>query len=574
MFKRKKSRSWGEYTKLLENSELQVGNRGTKRLHFLNISEETLQSVKEAGIHVVPELDKIIESFYKNIILEDFLAEMIEKHSSLQKLKGTMWNYLEEFFRAEVDEKYVQTRVKIGEVHSKIDLTANYFLMGHNMLLQYITTILMEKTNKNPDKMMRLVVAVQKLASFDQQLIVDVYNEATFKSFLFEISNMLNDVTSLDTTQHLIETMDQQIEETHSVTAATEQMSTSIQDVSNHAVRVAEGTEAAVQAAENSRKIIDEALEDIEEVGKVYDVVIGDVNHLGKEIENTHEVIHVIKEIADQTNLLALNASIEAARAGEYGKGFAVVATEVRKLSEHTKEQIEQITQNMGTLQDVSKQVINRIQQTGESVEKSVAGSRQAGTELDNIIQTMQSINQETTQIAAMSEEQSSTVVEISERNTNMYELSEAVQKLAKETAGIIYNLSKRMDAYRLNFIDAQLLYSHKDVIEMAITDHLLWKWRVYNMMLGFETISLEQVTTHHKCRLGKWYYGDLPEKVKSLDAYQQLEQPHKDVHDCARHVVEHFQRENIDEAKRGLQNLEVASDKVVALLKQLAKSV
>src|SRR5699024_2678719 len=163
--------------------------------------------------------------------------------------------------------------------------------------------------------------SIHKLATFDQQLIVDVYTESTFRSFLFDISDMLDETTQIDTTQLLIESMDKQIEETHNVTAATEQMSASIQDVSNHAVTVAEGTGEAVEAAEHSRKIIEEALGDIEQVGQVYNEVVKDVSHLSEEIENTHEVINVINGIAEQTNLLALNASIEAARAGEHGKG-------------------------------------------------------------------------------------------------------------------------------------------------------------------------------------------------------------------------------------------------------------
>lgn len=574
MFKRRRPKNWGAYTQILEEQRLQVGTRPTARLHFLNISEETLADVREAGEYIQPLLGNVVDQFYENIARDKHLVSIIEKYTTFDALKVTLRKYIESLLRADVNEDYVQERVKIGVVHSKVNLSANYFLMGHQFILQYLSSILIEKLHNQPDKLMRLTISLQKLITFDQQLIVDVYYETTFNQFLHEISSMLNDVTGLDITQHLIEAMDEQIEETHSVTAATEEMSTSIQDVSNHAVRVAEGTEAAVQSAENSRKVIDEALRDIEQVGKVYDHVMADVNQLGKEIENTHEVIHVIKEIADQTNLLALNASIEAARAGEAGKGFAVVATEVRKLSEHTKEQIEQITINMGKLQEVSKQVTSRIEETGRTVEKSVAESQQAGKEVESIIQTMQTINQETTQIAAMSEEQSSTVVDISERNANMYELSKEVQKLAKETAGIIYNLSKRMDSYRMTFINAQLVYSHKDVINMAITDHLLWKWRIYNMLLGFETIELNDVTSHQHCRLGKWYYGDLPERVKSLDIYKQLEEPHKAVHNCAKYAVEQYQLENTDEAKKALERLEEASSKVVSLLTQLKDTV
>lgn len=574
MFWRRRAKDWHEYTKKLSSASLQVGKRPTERLYFLNVEQETLQYVKEAGTYILPHMNNIIDDFYDNLLKDDYLANMINEHSNVNNLKVTLRKYLEQFFTGDVSEDYVETRVKVGEVHSEINLSANYFIMGHNLIVQSMTTILMEQLSSRPDRMIKLVLAVQKLAAFDQQLIVDVYYETTFKVFLHEISGMLNNVTELDITQDLIESMEEQIMEAHSVTAATEEMSSSIQEVSDHAVRVAEGTRDAVESAENSQKVIDGALQDIEEVGQVYDVVMEDVNQLGNEIDNTHEVIDVIKEIAEQTNLLALNASIEAARAGEAGQGFAVVATEVQKLSEHTKEQIQQITVNMNTLQNVSSQVTERIRDTGESVEKSVSGSQQAGEELNKIIQTMQSINEETTQIAAMSEEQSSTVVEISERNANMSNLSEGVQSLAQETARIIYELSKEMDDYRLSFIDAQIITSSEDIIKVAITDHLLWKWRIYNMMLGFEEISLNEVTSHTECALGQWYNGPLPSNVTSLSAYKDLEVPHRKVHDCARKAVELYQAGNEIELKNAISALEESSREVVQLLEQLERSV
>src|SRR5690625_1488051 len=109
-------------------------------------------------------------------------------------------------------------------------------MMGHQLVLHNMKTILMRKLANSPDKMIKYVLAVQKLATFDQQLIVDVYYESTFKVFLHDISEMLNDVTKLDVSQQLIESMETQLMEAHNITAATEQMSSSIQDVSNHAV--------------------------------------------------------------------------------------------------------------------------------------------------------------------------------------------------------------------------------------------------------------------------------------------------------------------------------------------------
>lgn len=574
MFKMRRVKSWESYNQILSESDLLLDSRPTERLFLLNISQEVLNDVKEARDYIEPEIDKIVDYFYENILKYDHLRQLIDKYSTIERLKSTMRKYLQQFLHGKVDNDYLQSRVKIGEIHSKINLSANYFIIGHHLMLQYMTTILIEKLYKKPKKMIKLINAIQKLAAFDQQLIVDKYQENTFKVYLAQISTMINDITNLDITQELIYAMDNQIDQTHSVTAATQEMTASIQEVSNHAVKVSEGTEEAVQTAENSQKVINEALQNIHHVGEVYDVVVNDVKHLEQELKNTYEVIHVINEIADQTNLLALNASIEAARAGDAGKGFSVVATEVRNLSEHTKEQIELITANMKTLQRVASSLTKRIKKTGETVDKSVKGSELAETELHRIIKTMLTIHNETTQIAAMSEEQTSTVLDISERNEQMYTLSEEVQSLSQDTAKLIYDISKRMDEYRLSFLRTDIITSSKDVIKMAITDHLLWKWRIYNMLLGFEKITLDEITSHTQCRLGKWYYSDLPERLTNSKAYIALEQPHKEVHESALYAVKQYQLGNITEANIAFDRLERASKQVVDLLTTLEKTI
>lgn len=574
MFFTKSKKQWTDYTGRISETDLSTSGLSTEQLAFLNMNAATLKQVKEAATYILPHIDELVDNFYDNLTASDHLYHIITTYSSVEKLKGTQRIYLEQFLEAELDDTYIESRIKVGQIHSKINLTADHFIMAHNMLMQYMTTILMEKLHHKPDKMMKLVTAVQKLATFDQQLIVNVYMESTMRRYLFSISDLLNNMTEISTTKELLAGMDQQKGETLSVTTATEEMNASIQDVAVHATKVAENTEQAVTSVQKSQQVIDHALQEIEQVGSVYDVVIQDVNHLDKEIQNTQEVINVIREIAEQTNLLALNASIEAARAGDSGKGFAVVATEVRKLSEHTQEQIERITTNMGTLQNVSKQVTDRIEQTGDNVDKSVTGSRKADEELERIVETMQEINGATSQIAAMSEEQSATVNDISDRNTTMHEVSEKVHQTAQETAASIYTLSEKMNEYRLSFLDTKIIYRQQDILRLAKTDHLLWKWDIYNLLLNVGSIDQESLTSHHECRLGKWYYSEQSNGVQHLKAFKQLEAPHKAVHDNAKLAVESHERGDTDRAQDALTQLENASNQVIRYLEELEEAL
>ncbi|WP_432358332.1 methyl-accepting chemotaxis protein [Sporosarcina sp. UB5] len=572
----RKTKPWTEY---LDNNTTAkeisfMEERISNKLLFMGVTQETIEHVRDVLPILLPHKEEIVERFYKDITTVDHLKQLITKHSTIDRLRMTMEKYIDQLLHAEVDMEYIQTRIIVGQVHSRIKLTAEHFIAAHHLLIQIINTILMEKIHHQPSKMINSVLGISKLAAFDQQLIVEVYMEETFKSFLFDVSDVLNDVTNLDTTKLLITEMDNIVIESQNITAATEEMSASIMEVADQSIKVAENTEEAVDTAAQSKDIINKALEDIQEVGNVYADVIRQVDQLNYEIEQTQSVIKVIREVTDQTNLLALNASIEAARAGEHGKGFAVVAEEVRKLAEHTKTQTIQITDNLESLQSVSRQVTRQIRDTENLVDRSVAEARNADEALERIVSTMQTINESTAEIAAMTEEQTSAIMDIAHRNSEMHDLGLLSQEVAMATANVIYDLSMEMDEYRRTFFETNIRLNDKDIITVAKTDHLLWKWRVYNVLLGLEALESQQVSSYETCRLGLWYYGDLSPEIQNQSVFRQLEEPHKAVHNYARQAVQSYEQGNLTDAENAFEQLQKASDQVIALLSELEKTL
>ncbi len=116
--------------------------------------------------------------------------------------------------------------------------------------------------------------------------------------------------------------------------------------------------------------------------------------------QNVANNITGISSIAEQTNLLALNASIEAARAGEAGKGFAVVAEEIRKLSDGTKELLDNMTSLLNSFEGASVKTNEEVEATTSGIEEvkkkiqEINVSIQESKKQDELLKTqLESIN-------------------------------------------------------------------------------------------------------------------------------------------------------------------------------------
>ncbi|MDX1737144.1 MAG: methyl-accepting chemotaxis protein [Alphaproteobacteria bacterium] len=173
------------------------------------------------------------------------------------------------------------------------------------------------------------------------------------------------------------------------VAASTEELSASINEISQQVARSA-------QVASNA----------VEEVDRTNDMV----NLLAEAADRIGEVVNLINDIAEQTNLLALNATIEAARAGDAGKGFAVVANEVKSLANQTANATDEIVQQITAIQGETRSTVQAIGGIGE---------------------TIKSIHNIATTIAAAVEEQEAATREI----------SNSVQQAASGTAEVSANV-------------------------------------------------------------------------------------------------------------------------------------
>ena len=155
--------------------------------------------------------------------------------------------------------------------------------------------------------------------------------------------------------------------------------------------------------------------------GVVIGQVVGTMGEIDASARQIADIIGVIDGIAFQTNILALNAAVEAARAGEQGRGFAVVATEVRSLAQRSAAAAKDI-----------KSLIDR------SVERVGAGSRlvnEAGSTMQEIVDSVGRVTGIMGEISAASQEQTAGIDQINQAISQMDQVTQQNAALVEEAA-------------------------------------------------------------------------------------------------------------------------------------------
>ncbi|WP_420348285.1 methyl-accepting chemotaxis protein [Pelagibius sp.] len=207
------------------------------------------------------------------------------------------------------------------------------------------------------------------------------------------------------------------------VAAAAEELSNAIAEISNQVAQstsVAQGAVAQAQSANTEMQSLDDAAQRI------------------------GEIMALISDIAEQTNLLALNATIEAARAGEAGKGFAVVANEVKSLANQTAKATEDISRQIGEMQEATGGAVGKIKE----IATTITSINEISTSIASAVEEQTAATQE---IARNVEQAAAGTAEVDKNVTGVSQAAEETGSSAKDVQDAASELSRQADTMKTN---------------------------------------------------------------------------------------------------------------------------
>mgnify|MGYP002619860960 FL=1 len=266
--------------------------------------------------------DAVMDELYRRVAARPELKAIIERHSTIERLKQTQRAYFMSMCAKEIDDAYIERRMQIGRIHSRIGLTTGWYLGTYMIYLDLAVAHLRQVC---PDDWTEVMLALSKMFNLDSQIVLEVYEEeeqARIGRLAEERGGMLRVITS-------------SVQELSAMMTELGASSRSVADSARQAALAQERTGASIRELEH-------------------------------EIHEITEIGSVMRELSDRTHLLGLNAAIEAAHAGEYGRGFNIVAGEVRKLAASSKDSLDAVHRKLDDIRRAIRTAVEISEQSAE----------------------------------------------------------------------------------------------------------------------------------------------------------------------------------------------------------------
>lgn len=354
-----------------------------QQLAFIRLKEEELKILKSLQPIVSENIENLVSAFYDAVLKVDHLKNIIESHSSVERLRKTLSSHIHLLFHGEINDEYVSKRLKVAQIHFRIGLQPKWYLAAFQNILEELIFVISKISSTTREEQRKLISVATKILNFEQQLVLDLYEKENIGAKEKQLKVEINLKKKIG---EIAEELLALVEETNAAVELLVDNSVRVNEsvISNN--EIASTTQSLAYEGQELMKVLHSK---ISTISNSTDEVSVSVDVLNNSFNEISQVILIVQDIANQTNLLALNSAIEAARAGEHGKGFAVVANEVKKLATQTKTSTERIEELISHATLYMNKVVDSIHDVKGLVNDGQQEATQTHDSFNGIVSSM-----------------------------------------------------------------------------------------------------------------------------------------------------------------------------------------
>lgn len=164
-------------------------------LTLFGVTKEDLNRISFFGRLVSPKIDEVVDALYVHMqaTLGDTFTLHFSDEKSLARAKSLSRRAWLEFLAGQWDDRYVQSRIRIGEVHAQLQIEPRHYLA----IMEKAVDMLIEAGIEGVAAKDRLatIASIRRVANMEGAMVVDVYAART-SEIITQQSRALTDMST------------------------------------------------------------------------------------------------------------------------------------------------------------------------------------------------------------------------------------------------------------------------------------------------------------------------------------------------------------------------------------------